>query len=89
MLQLNICSTLASRLVSWHSRNSIAGCQYPGGESLFHVGICHKLLFGEVLVMESKEGPLGTRSGLEGRWLINSEPSYIMIYQFSWQYEAQ
>jgi len=69
MLQLNICSTLAPRLVSWHSESSNARCQYPGGDSLFLVGICCKL-FGEVLFMESKEGPLGTRSGLEGRWLI-------------------
>jgi len=69
MLQLNICSTLAPGLVSWHSESSNARCQYPGGDSLFLVGICCKL-FGEVLFMESKEGPLGTRSGLEGRWLI-------------------
>jgi hypothetical protein len=89
MLQLNICSTLAPRLVSWHSRNSIARCQYPGGGSLFHVGICCKLLFGEVLFTESKEGPLGTRCGLEGRWLINLQPLYVMSYQFCWQYEAQ
>jgi len=87
MLHLNICSTVAPRLVSWHSRNSVARCQYPGGDSLFHIGIYCKLLFGEVLFTESKEGPLGTRSGLEGRWLINSQPLY-MSYKFYWQYEA-
>jgi len=89
MLHMNICSTLAPSLVSWHSRNSVARCQYPGGDGLFHVGICWKLLFGEVLFTESKEGPLGTRSGLEGRQLINLRHLYVMSYQFCWQYEAQ
>lgn len=89
MLQLNICSTLAPSLVSWPSTNSVARCQCPGGDSLFHVGICCKLLFGDVLFTEPKEGPLGTRCGLEGRRLINSQLLYVMSYQFCWQYEAQ
>jgi hypothetical protein len=36
-----------------------------------------------------RDVPLGTRSRLEGRWLINSQPLYIMSYQLCWQYEAQ
>jgi hypothetical protein len=50
--QLNLCPTVAWRLVSWYRRNSVK-CMQPGGESLLHVGICCKLLVSHFLLKGS------------------------------------